>query len=146
MSEPLTGRPESPRLAVWLCWLQGLYFAGTGIWPLVSIRTFQAVTGKKTDHLVRVPPTEADHWLVNAVAVLVLACGLALLSAAWRRRVSLEVAILGIGAAIGLAAIDVVYVWRGTILQIYLADAAVEVVIIAAWLWCWSGVRRAEPR
>ena len=42
---------REPRLAVWLCWVQGAYFLVTGVWPLVSIRSFQAVTGKKTDHL-----------------------------------------------------------------------------------------------
>jgi hypothetical protein len=28
-------------------WIQGVYFAVTGIWPLVSIETFQKVSGKK---------------------------------------------------------------------------------------------------
>ncbi|RIK85192.1 MAG: hypothetical protein DCC67_04235, partial [Planctomycetota bacterium] len=106
-------RREPPRGAVWLCWFQGLYYATTGVWPLVSIRSFQAVTGEKTDHLAT--GLEADHWLVNTVAVLVLACGIAFLVAALRRRPSLEVATLGIGTAAGLTAIDVIYVMRGTI-------------------------------
>jgi hypothetical protein len=29
--------------AVALCWAQGLYFLATGVWPLVSVDTFQAV-------------------------------------------------------------------------------------------------------
>ena len=33
-----------------LCSVQGLYCLITGVWPLVSIDTFQAVTGPKTDH------------------------------------------------------------------------------------------------
>jgi hypothetical protein len=30
-------------------WVQGIYYLLTGLWPLVSIGTFQMVTGEKTD-------------------------------------------------------------------------------------------------
>jgi hypothetical protein len=39
-----------------LLWAQGLYYLATGVWPLVSIETFQRVTGRKTDHLVTGDP------------------------------------------------------------------------------------------
>jgi hypothetical protein len=107
-----------------LCAAQGLYFLVTGVWPLVSMETFEAVTGEKT-----------DRWLVHTVGVPVAAVGLVLLLAAWRARPSAEVALLAVGCAAGLAAIDVVYVSRGVILPIYLADAALEAVFILAWLW-----------
>jgi hypothetical protein len=42
--------------------------------------------------------------------------------------------VLAIAAAVGLTAIDVIYVWRGAIAPFYLVDAAVEVVLILAWL------------
>jgi hypothetical protein len=58
------------RLAVALCCIQGVDWLLTGIWPLVSIGTFQAVTGPKTVNLVT--GLEADHWLVNTVAVLII--------------------------------------------------------------------------
>ena len=121
-----------------IAWIQGVYFAATGLWPLLSIETFQAVTGPKTDHL----PTgsEADHWLVNSVGVLVLSIGLTLLIAAWRRNGSIEIAVLGISSALALTAIDVIYVLRGTIAPIYLGDAAIEVALIAGW--CVSLLRR----
>src|SRR3954464_3377698 len=105
-------------------WIQEMYFLVTGLWPLLSIDTFQLVTGRKTDHLVT--GREADHWLVNTVGVLVIAIGLALLFAAWRGRSSTEVMVLGLGAAIGLTCIDLVYHFRGTISAVYLADAALE--------------------
>ncbi len=115
-----------------LLWVQGLYYLLTGVWPLVSIRTFQLVTGPKTDHL----PTgrEADHWLVMTVGVLITAAALAILTAAWRRRVSAEIAVLAVAAATGLTAIDVIYVARQVIAPIYLLDAAIEVVLIAGWI------------
>ena len=116
-----------------LCWVQGLYYLVTGVWPLVSIRTFQMVTGPKTDHL----PTgqEADHWLVMTAGVLITSIALAILTAAWRRSHSAETAVLAIGAAIGLTAIDVIYVAREVILPVYLVDAAAEIILIAAWVF-----------
>jgi hypothetical protein len=119
-----------------LCSVQGLYCLVTGVWPLVSIETFQMVTGQKTDHLVT--GRESDHWLVNTVGVLVIANALVLLLAAWRNRPTPEVALLAIGSAVGLIAIDVIYVAREVISPIYLADAALEVVFIIAWIWVMS--------
>ncbi len=89
------------------------YFALTGLWPLVSIKTFQTVTGQKTDHLVT--GQEADHWLVNTVGALVTANAVVFLAAAWSRRRTVDVAILGVSTATALTAIDAVYVARGTI-------------------------------
>ena len=126
---------NSSKLASFLAWAQGLYFLATGVWPLVSVRTFQAVTGKKSDHLIAAAPTEADHWMLNTISGLIIAIAIALLSAAWRRRLSFEVALLGAASAVALTAIDVIYVARGTIAPIYLVDAAVEVVIIITWGW-----------
>jgi hypothetical protein len=130
--QPAVGRQS--RLVVWLCWVHAVYYFITGVWPLVSIETFQAVTGKKTDHL----PTglEADHWLVNCVGVLVTAISLVFFLNAWRRRVTIDAAVLAIGSGIGLMAIDVIYVSRGVILPVYLSDAAIQVVFIVLWIVC----------
>lgn len=121
-----------------LLWAQGLYYLATGIWPLVSIETFQMVTGRKTDHLVT--GLEADHWLVMTVGVLVIASGGTLAFAAWRRTCIAEMIFLAVASAIGLTAIDVIYVARQTISPIYLADAVVEVILIA--LWTYAGCRK----
>lgn len=120
------------RLKIILAWVQGTYFVATGIWPLVSIRSFEAVTGKKTDHLVT--GYEQDHWLVNTVAVLVIAIGLSLVVAAWRKHVTHETVVLAVASALGLATIDIVYVIRETILPIYLVDAAAQGFLVAGWL------------
>lgn len=118
--------------SVWLCGAQGLYFALFGIWPLLHIGSFQAVTGEKTDHLAT--GSESDHWLVYTVALLITVIGIVLLMAAGRRQVSAEIAMLGTASAAALASIDVLYVIRRTIAPIYLADAAVEAVFIVGWL------------
>ena len=132
---------EPSRLLRWLCWIQGVYFFVLGAWPLVSIQTFQAVTGKKTDNWTG---NENDHWLVNTVGVLVAAIGLVFVAAAWRRKVSLDAAVLAIGSGLGLAAIDVVYVVRGVILPVYLIDAAAEIAFVLLWLICLREVRRGN--
>ncbi len=114
-----------------LALLQGLYYFGTGVWPLFSIRTFQMITGPKTDHLVT--GRESDHWLVMTVGALIAVIGLVLLVGGWRRRIGIEVVLLAIASAAGLAAIDVIYVARQVLSPIYLADATAELVIVALW-------------
>jgi hypothetical protein len=126
---------RSLSLTMVLLWGQGLYYFITGIWPLLSIETFVAVTGPKTDNL----PSGllADHWLVMTVGTLIAVIGLSLLAAAWKTRMTTETAILAVGSAIGLTAIDVIYVTREVIPSIYLADAAAELFLIALWTVAW---------
>jgi hypothetical protein len=126
-----------------LLWLQGGYFFVTGIWPLLSIRPFQAVTGPKTDHL----PTgrEADHWLVMTVGVLITAIGLSLLHAAKTKATEYSIVVLAIVAAIGLLAIDVIYVARRVIAPIYLVDACAEAILIGLGLAAIYGEQRSVP-
>ena len=134
------------RLAVALCWVQGLYYLVTGLWPLVSVETFEAVTGEKSDHLIAAQPTDADHWMLYTISALIIAIALVILAAAWRQRVSLDVASLGVMSALALTIIDVVYVMRRTIRPIYLADAAAEVLIIGGWGLVLRGFRPSAGR
>ncbi len=101
---------------------QGIYFGATGVWALVDIDSFEAVTGPKV-----------DKWLVRTVGVLVAAIGATLVSAGVRRKVTGETIGLAVGSAAGLAAIDVFYATKGRIAKIYLADAALEAGLISAW-------------
>ena len=103
--------------------LQGAYFLATGIWPLVSRRTFERVTGPKV-----------DFWLAQTVGVLVANIGAVLLLGARRKRVGTPLEILGASSAAGLGAIDLVFSLRGRIAKTYLLDAAVEALILAGWI------------
>jgi hypothetical protein len=102
---------------------QGLYFAATGLWSLVDIRSFQRVTGPKT-----------DLWLVKTVGVLVTVIGSVLTQAALRGAVSPEVKALALGSAVGLGGVDVVYTLKRQISPIYLLDALLEAALTAGWL------------
>ena len=114
-----------------ILWVQGLYYLVTGVWPLVSIRSFVWVTGPKTDNLKS--GLEIDHWLVMTAGVLITAIGLGIVVAAARRRASAEIITVAVGAAVGLTAIDVIYTWRGMIGPVYLVDAVLQILLIAAW-------------
>ncbi len=112
---------------------QGVFYLVTGIWPLVSIGSFQAVTGPKT-----------DLWLVKTVGVLITVVGGVLTMAGIRRQVTAEVQALAIGSAMVFAAIDTVYVARRRISPIYLLDAVAEICLTVLWLFI--GIRRRSTR
>jgi hypothetical protein len=112
-----------------LAW-QGLYFVATGLWGLVSLRSFMAVTGPKT-----------DTWLVRTVSVLVVAIGSVLLLGARRRDPAREVDLLALGSGFGLAAVEVITVAKGRIRPVYLLDAAEQMLVMALLLRSW---RREE--
>ena len=132
------------RLFTGLCWCQGSYYFITGVWPLISVRTFKMVTGEKTDNL----PTglEADHWLLMTVSLLIVSISVTLLLAAFRRTRSVEIALLALVSACSLTAIDVIYVTRGVILPIYLLDAALEVPLILGWCVALAMAARADHK
>jgi hypothetical protein len=110
---------------------QGVMYVVTGVWPLVSLRSFERVTGPKV-----------DGWLVQTVGAVVACVGGVLLLAVRRNRVTPEIAALGVSCAASLTAIDLVYVSRKRIAPIYLADAVAEVLCIAGWALAWHRGRR----
>lgn len=110
---------------------QGMYYLATGVWALVSIRTFQRVTGKKT-----------DTWLVKTVGLLVSAIGVTLLASSTRARPTMESFTLGAGSAAALGAVEAVYAVRGQISFVYALDALVQAAAVAGW---WSVLQSSEP-
>ena len=100
---------------------QGSYFFATGVWPLLHMRSFEAVTGPKV-----------DKWLVKTVGLCVATIGGALLCAAARNRVTPEIRNLGICSALSLAGVDIWYSAKGRISKVYLCDAAAELAIAGA--------------
>ena len=122
---PLAGRSRLLPRARHVARVQSAYYLVTGLWPLLSRGSFEAVTGRKQ-----------DFWLVQTVGALVGVTG-ATLAAAARDQRSLQspaVRTLAIGSALSLATIDLAFVLRGRISPIYLVDAAVELGLVAGWL------------
>ena len=103
---------------------QAIYYLATGIWPLLHIASFMAVTGPKE-----------DIWLVKMVGLLAAAIGLALM--AGRNNILRQTVILSIGAALAFISIDLYYSITGVIYKIYLADAAIQTLLITGILIFW---------
>ena len=77
------------------------------------------MTGEKT-----------DDWLVQTVGVLAAVIGATLLVGSTRRRPGRETLTLSLLSILGFAAVDLVFVLRGAIGPIYLADAAIQGVFL----------------
>ena len=128
-AQPGIGMPSLLRATLSL---QAAYYIVTGLWPILHLASFEAVTGPK-----------ADDWLVRTVGALVITIGLSLGVAARRREAPAPVLVLAVAAAIAFIAIDVAYVGVGRISPIYLADALAEAALLAM---LFTGYRRiARP-
>jgi len=101
---------------------QGLYYVIGGIWPLLSIGTFQLVTGRKR-----------DLWLVKTVGLLLTAIGAVLVSAARSKRNGPEIVLLGAASAGVIGGVDVVYYRKGILRWVYLVDAMAEITFVIGW-------------
>jgi hypothetical protein len=100
---------------------QATYYLVTGLWPLVHLRSFEAITGPKV-----------DEWLVHMVGLLAAVIGAALGVAAVRDRGrAAEVVVLSVGSALAFAAIDLWYGLGGRIPPIYVAESVVELALVA---------------
>jgi hypothetical protein len=94
-----------------------------GLWPIISLRSFEWVFGRKT-----------DRWLQKTLGGLLVSAGVAQLMAAPTPEGRTHARLTGITAACTLLAADLVYVPAGRIRPTYLLDAAMEAGWIRAWL------------
>jgi len=120
--------------AVRLARVQALFYIVTGVWPFLSMRSFEAVTGPKV-----------DRWLVKTVGALVVVIGCALALASSRRQFAPEIVLVAAGSAAALAAIDTVYVAKRRISPVYLLDAVAELALVAGWVRLWRQSSRDSP-
>ncbi|RNI27972.1 hypothetical protein EFA69_17960 [Rufibacter immobilis] len=103
---------------------QGVYFLLTGIWPLLHMPSFLAVTGPKN-----------EVWLVVTVGLLILVIGATLLTAALQRQRERSPELLGFFSALSMGAVDVRYALHDVILDVYFLDAVAEFILVLAWVW-----------
>lgn len=102
---------------------QGLFNVVGGAWPIVWLRSFEWIFGRKRD--VYLQKTSGLFFLTTGI-VLLLAEETEDGMAAARR--------VGIGAASVYLAIDLIYVPKRDIPPTYLLDALME----ASWLYAWA--------
>jgi ABC-type Co2+ transport system permease subunit len=111
-----------------LLFIQGLFYLLTGLWPLIHIQSFMAVTGPKT-----------DVWLVKMVSMLTLSIALVLFSQRQQKSAS---PLLSMCSALSFLIIDLSYSLNGTISRIYLADAVVEALFVCTGLYIYLSIIR----
>lgn len=99
------------------------YFVAGGLWSIAGRRSFEAVTGPKT-----------DYWLVRTVGGLLTAVGATIGLAGMRGRITPELRWLAISTSATLTAIDIACTAAGRLRPVYLLDALANAVLIAGWL------------
>lgn len=97
-------RPPLPVL------VQAAYLIATGIWPLVHYRSFEAVTGPKT-----------DAWIVQTVGAAAVVLGIAAASSDRERSL-----LLSVGSTLAFGVTEVAPALRGRIRKVYLLDAGLQ--------------------
>jgi len=118
--DPIRGRQAQGALAL----AQGAVFLTLGLWPIFDMRSFEKVTGPKT-----------DYWLVKTVGLLLAATGGGLLyQSAQRKDVPKSLALVAATQALALGGVSSVYSLRGRISKIYLLDAVMESAFVASWI------------
>jgi len=85
--------------------------------------TFLKVTGPKT-----------DLWLVKTVGMILVTIGAVLTLAYFNAEVNSSIVLLAIGSTLNLAVVEFIYVAKRVICPIYLADAVIELFLIAWWI------------
>jgi len=101
---------------------QGWFTLVTGMWPLVHRRSFEGITGPKT-----------DVWLLQTVSGLLVAIGGAQIRGAGTHAGTAGARRLGVGTAVTLLAVDVRYAASGRIRRVYFLDAALQALWLTAW-------------
>ena len=115
---------------------QGAYYCLTGLWPLLHMKSFEAVTGRKR-----------ERWLVLTVGMLVGAIGGGLLMAVREKRVDPALRNIAWATATGIAALEFPLALTGRIRAIYAADALLETCWAARWTrLARTPTRTATPR
>jgi hypothetical protein len=102
---------------------QAAYIFITAVWPIIHIESFMAVTGPKT-----------DIWLVKTVGALLLPVSICMLSYLRIKTPDTPIFTLGIGIAVAFIIVDVYYSTLDVISDIYLADAAAELLFLIGWI------------
>lgn len=101
----------------------GLFNILGGAWPIVSLRSFEWVFGKKR-----------EVYLEMTIGGLMISAGLSQLQSHATTEGVDHARRLGLAVATTFLAIDMIYVARGVVRKTYLLDAVMEMGWIASWL------------
>ena len=107
---------------------QGVFYVVTGLWPIIHLRSFEAITGRK----------RKEGWIAKSMGGLIAAVGVALIAGSLEKRQSAALRVLGMGSAIALGVADLVFAKQHKTHNrnqtAYYADAAAEGAALAGWI------------
>ncbi|MFH5824476.1 hypothetical protein [Georgenia sp. AZ-5] len=109
----------------------GLFNVLGGLWPIISMRSFETVYG----------PPKLDRYLEYTIGGLLIANGLTQLRTAPHPQSVAQSRRIGVGTAVALTAVDVVFAPR-RISPMYFVDAVMEV----GWMLAWARTGRMRPQ
>lgn len=102
--------------------LQGAYDLVGGLWPLLHMASFEALTGPKT-----------DGWLVRTVAGILVVVGVVLIQNALRGSVGHSVRWIAGGISLVLASVALISSLAGFISWLYFFDGLFHLAFALAW-------------
>lgn len=108
------------------------YLIATGVWPLLHRRSFERVTGEKT-----------EFWLVRTVGGLAAAVGLALAVSVAKGSKTAEAATLALATGVAFGAADVRAARSES--AVYLGDLVLQLAFAPAWLSRWNEAAGSRP-
>jgi hypothetical protein len=122
-SPPIQARPRDRATRLFAV-VHGAFFVVGGLWPVLNLRTFAFVTGKKP-----------EGWLVKTVGLLMMSVGSSLIMAAKSGdRGALRTArLLGLTSSMTLGSIALFYAAKRRISPVYFLDAMLEGSIALGW-------------
>jgi putative copper export protein len=113
---------KSTRLIRLLALAHGTYLLIGGLWPLIDLPGFEAVTGPKQ-----------ENWLVRSVAGLLLVAALILLTQLRKPRMEASAIAMAMGASLTLAMVGIITAASGIISTVYFMDGIIHVLFVACW-------------
>lgn len=121
------------RLLSAVSYAQGIYYFLSGIWPVVHINSFMAVTGPKT-----------DLWLVKTLGGIIAVCGIWFFIVAYYKKIGFRVTFLGVALASAFAFSDFYFSLTNQISIVYMIDGLAQVMLIIGWLLAFYRKRESS--
>jgi hypothetical protein len=99
---------------------QAFYYLITGLWPVLHIKSFEKITGPKT-----------DKWLVKMVGLLAAAVGVVIFVSDNKN----DLKLLGGLSAASFMVIDFYYAAIGRISKVYWLDGIIQTAFFVYWFF-----------
>ena len=112
------------RTRVKLAFAQGTYVLVGALWPLLSMASFEEVTGNKR-----------DEWLVRSVAGILLVLGSLLVhDAFFHRHIARTLRIMASGISLVLGVVALFSSLSGRVSWLYLPDGVIHIAFAVGWI------------